>query len=106
MRTYSTTEVRAVINTAKRIKMADAAGMRYSIRYHQWHISQPSAQISTYNVMKSFTLYMPRSKCFTDTTYTVKIARSALDTSGTSLDTALDSVFARAVCSIIYMISK
>lgn len=65
-------------------------------------MSVPSAQISTFNVMKSFTFYLPRSECFTDTTYTIKIARSAVDTSGTPLDTALEFTFKTVQAAVSY----
>jgi hypothetical protein len=55
--------------------------------------SLPPAQITTYSIAKSFTFYFPRSGCRTDTTYTIKISRSAVDTAGTPLDTALEFSF-------------
>ncbi|MBN1602549.1 MAG: Ig-like domain-containing protein [Chitinispirillaceae bacterium] len=103
MRTFSTPEVKAVINTANEMKYSDAAGaMAIFDTMSSVAHSQPSAQISTYNVMKSFTFYMPRSKCYTDTTYTIRISRNALDTSGTSLDTALEFSFRTVQSAVSY----
>jgi hypothetical protein len=64
--------------------------------------STPSAQITSYSVAKSFTFYFPRSSCFTDTTYTIRISRTAVDTSGTPLDTALEFKFKTVQSAIVY----
>jgi hypothetical protein len=64
--------------------------------------STPSATISTYSSAKSFTYYFPRSQCRTDTTYTIRIARSALDTAGTALDTALTFYFKTVQSAVAY----
>jgi len=64
--------------------------------------SLPSATITTYSVAKSFTFYFPRSGCFTDTTYTIKISRSAVDTAGTPLDTALEFKFHTVQSTVSY----
>jgi hypothetical protein len=53
----------------------------------------PSAEISTYSVAKSFTFYFPYSGCYTDTTYTIRIGKSAVDTAGTPLDSELVFTF-------------
>ncbi len=65
-------------------------------------VTIPSAEISTYSVAKSFTFYFPRSQCFTDTTYTIRISRSAVDTSGTPLDTALTFTFKTVQSAVAY----
>ncbi len=62
----------------------------------------PSAEITTYSVAKSFTFYFPRSQCFTDTTYTIRISRDAVDTSGTPLDTALTFYFKTVQSAVAY----
>jgi hypothetical protein len=64
--------------------------------------STPSAAISTYSVAKSFTYYFPRSQCFTDTTYTIRISRSAVDTAGTMLDSALTFYFKTVQSAVAY----
>jgi hypothetical protein len=64
--------------------------------------TNPSAEISTYSVAKSFTFYFPRSQCFTDTTYTIRISRDAIDTSGTPLDTALTFYFKTVQSAVAY----
>jgi len=64
--------------------------------------STPSAAISTYSVAKSFTFYFPRASCFTDTTYTIRISRDAMDTAGTPLDTALEFSFKTIQSAISY----
>jgi Bacterial Ig-like domain len=64
--------------------------------------SLPSAQISSYSVVKSFTFYFPLSSCFTDTTYTIKISRSAVDTAGTPLDSALTFTFKTVQSAVSY----
>jgi hypothetical protein len=101
MRTFSTPEVQAVLRSASELNFADGAKMAIADTV-SIPASQPSAQISTYNVMKSFTFYMPRSKCFTDTTYTIKISKSALDTSGTPLDSALEFKFHTVQSAVSY----
>lgn len=65
-------------------------------------LSLPSAAITTYSIAKSFTFYFPRSGCFTDTTYTIKISRSAVDTGGTPLDTALKFTFSTVQSALAY----
>jgi hypothetical protein len=62
----------------------------------------PSAEITTYSVAKSFTFYFPRSQCFTDTAYTIRISRNAVDTSGTMLDTALEFYFKTVQSAVAY----
>ncbi len=62
----------------------------------------PSAVISSYSVAKSFTYYFPKSGCFTDTTYKITIATTAVDTAGTPLDTALEFYFKTVQSSISY----
>ncbi len=62
----------------------------------------PSAQITTYSIAKSFTFYFPRSGCRTDTVYTIKISRSAVDTAGTPLDTALKFSFSTVQSAVAY----
>jgi hypothetical protein len=64
--------------------------------------SVPSAEITTYSVAKSFTFYFPRSQCLTDTTYTIRISRGAVDTTGTPLDTALTFSFKTVQSAIAY----
>jgi hypothetical protein len=65
-------------------------------------MTTPSAEITTYSVAKSFTFYLPRSQCFTDTTYTIRISRDAVDTSGTPLDTALTFYFKTVQSAVAY----
>jgi hypothetical protein len=89
------------LRSASELNFADGAKMAIADTV-SIPASQPSAQISTYNVMKSFTFYMPRSKCFTDTTYTIKISKSALDTSGTPLDSALEFKFHTVQSAVSY----
>jgi hypothetical protein len=62
----------------------------------------PSAQITTYSIAKSFTFYFPRSGCRTDTTYTIKISRAAVDTAGTPLDSALEFSFSTVQSALAY----
>jgi hypothetical protein len=102
MRTFSTPEVQAVIRSSSELKYTADAAMAMLDSVSAPVSSQPSAQISTFNVMKSFTFYMPRSKCYTDTTYTIKIAKSALDTSETPLDTALEFSFHTVQSAVSY----
>jgi hypothetical protein len=64
--------------------------------------STPSAEITTYSVAKSFTFYFPKASCFTDTTYTIKIARTAVDTGGTPLDSTLEFTFKTIQSAITY----
>jgi hypothetical protein len=65
-------------------------------------VAVPSAEISTYSTAKSFTFYLPRSQCFTDTTYTIRISHDAVDTSGTHLDTTLTYYFKTVQSAIAY----
>jgi hypothetical protein len=62
----------------------------------------PSAAITSYSVVKSFTFYFPRSQCFTDTTYTIRISRNAVDTAGAPLDSALEFSFKTIQSAISY----
>ena len=79
--------------TANKMTMLDVSSSEASV---------PSAEITTYSVAKSFTFYFPRSQCLTDTTYAIRISRSAVDTSGTPLDTALTFSFRTVQSAIAY----
>lgn len=105
MQTYSTPEITASVLVQK--NSTDFFGERAAAQFDtvstaRTGMSVPSAQISTFSVMKSFTFYLPRSQCFTDTTYTIKIANSAIDTAGTPLDTALEFSFRTVQSAISY----
>lgn len=62
----------------------------------------PTAEISSFETVKSFTYYFPNAGCFTDTTYTIKIARTAVDTAGVALDSALQFSFKTVQSAIVY----
>jgi hypothetical protein len=62
----------------------------------------PTAEITTYSIAKSFTFYFPKAGCFTDTTYTITLATTAVDTAGTPLDSALEFSFKTVQSSISY----
>ncbi len=62
----------------------------------------PSAEITSYSVAKSFTFYFSKSQCFTDTTYTIRISRDAVDTSGTPLDSELTFYFKTVQSAVAY----
>jgi hypothetical protein len=102
MRTFSTPEVQAVLRSSSVSVFADTKGMTTLDTVFTQASSKPTAQLSTFNVMKSLTFYMPRSNCYADTTYTIKIAKSALDTSGTPLDTALEFRFHTVQSAVSY----
>lgn len=62
----------------------------------------PTAEISSFSTVKSFTYYFPNTGCFTDTTYTIKIAKTAVDTAGVALDSALQFSFKTVQSQIVY----